>query len=472
MRFVGFTTEPAANRGDNEHKSHAYGALEVRKLTMSRQQRWLWLFLVWLALLSTPVLAQSQATTTLRKLSLQDTPKALVDEVWQTVDREFADHSFNNLDWQQVRRDLLAREYTSREDAYQVLRTTLKKLGDPYTRFLTPREYQNLLEQTNGEWIGIGMTLGTNEDTGAPVIVRVFPDSPASGDGLQLKDQLLAVDGQSVAGLSLDAVTQRIRGDKDTTVTLALLRGGSQKLTVTLKRSPIELPVVSAQLKQEGLYKIGYLRLEEFSGKAPAEMRTAIERLKGEGAQGWILDLRGNPGGRVDAAAEITSLLMQQGTIVMATNRNGERETLQADRRAITGLPLVVLVDRGSASASEIVAGALQDNRRARLVGTITFGKGVIQQMNTLSDGSGLNVTIARYQTPAGREIHKKGLVPDVLVPMAEGLRQQLVATDAFAGDADTQYRRAVSELTGELQPSAPGASTLEAGKSEANPIH
>ncbi|BAC89250.1 S41 family peptidase [Gloeobacter violaceus] len=412
--------------------------------------------LVWLGVLWGPgvptILARQAAAEAPIKSRLADSPKALVDEVWQTVGREFYDPAFNRIDWLQVRSELLGREYASKDDAYRAVRTALKKLGDPYTRFLTPREYQNLLEQTSGESIGVGMNLGTVEGSGVPVIVRIFPDGPAARAGLQVKDQIVAVDRQSVAGLSLDTVSRRVRGEKGAVLTLTLRRGSGKLLTVTLTRAAIELPAIKARLKQEGGFKLGYIQLQQFNAKAGREVRAALDVLGGEGARGWILDLRNNPGGRVDAATEVTSLLLAEGAIVSVVDRTGERETIRATGRARTDLPLVVMVDRGSASASEIVAGALQDHRRATLVGMPTFGKGVIQQINGLSDGSGLNVTIARYRTPSGREIHKKGISPDVLVSIPEGVRQKLTASGQWGSEADEQYRRAAAVLTEQLQ--------------------
>ena len=380
-----------------------------------------------------------------------DTPKALVDEVWQTVEREFVDGSFNRQDWQQVRTQLLERDYETKDEAYQAIRVALKSLGDPFTRFLTPSEYQGLLEQTSGEWIGAGFVLRLSEETGQPVISRLYKNSPAEQVGLALKDQLVAIDGEAITGLNLETLTNRIRGEKGSRVALDFLRG-SQKLTVTITRAVIETPAIEAQLKEEAGVKLGYIQLQEFSARAAAEFGEALDSLAAQGAVGWVLDLRGNPGGRVDAATDVVELLLDRGTIVIAVDRKGKRETVRANRHARTNRPVVVLVDRGSASASEIVAAALQENRRAVVIGTPTFGKGVIQQMNTLADGSGLNVTIAYYQTPTGRDIHKRGIVPDVVVSMPESLRQSLVTSGGLGGESDPQYKRAISVLIQQLR--------------------
>lgn len=374
---------------------------------------------------------------------LEDSPKAIVDEVWQTVDREFVDPTFNKQNWLEARSQLLNRDYKNKEEAYAAIRTSLKILGDPYTRFLDPREFQALRDQTSGELVGVGIQLGLSPVNKQPMVLRTLEDSPASRSGIQAKDELVAVDGKPTAKLELADVSRMIRGDRDTQVTLSVLRDG-QKLNFTITRAPIELKVVTSSLKEENGRKVGYIRLQEFSEKAPGEMRKAISDLSDKGAQGLVLDLRGNPGGLLDAAANIADLLLARGTIVSTVDRAGTQDKLLSDQHPITALPLVVLVDQNSASASEILAGALKDNRRATLVDTKTFGKGVIQQVNSLSDGSGVNVTIAHYLTPAGNDIHKKGIVPDVLSMFPEEARKNPVDP---ASSGDVQYQKAITVL-------------------------
>ncbi|UFP96018.1 S41 family peptidase [Gloeobacter morelensis] len=374
---------------------------------------------------------------------LEDSPKAIVDEVWQTVDREFVDPTFNKQNWIAARGQLLGRDYKSKEEAYEAIRNSLKVLGDPYTRFLDPREFQALRDQTSGELVGVGIQLGVSQASKLPVVVKTLEDSPASRSGIQAKDELLAVDGKPTAKLEIGEVSRMIRGDRGTQVTLSVLRSG-QKMSFTITRAPIELKVVTSSLKEENDRKVGYIRLAEFSEKAPSEMQRAFAKLSEAGAQGWVLDLRGNPGGLLDAATRVASLVLDQGTIVSTVDRAGTQDQLTADRHPVTNLPLVVLVDQGSASASEILAGAIQDNRRGTLVGMKTFGKGVIQQVNALSDGSGVNVTIAHYLTPSGNDIHKKGIQPDVVVAFPEEARKAPIEP---ATGADIQYQRAVTVL-------------------------
>jgi len=401
-----------------------------------------------------PILAEPQAALTpvagtSFDLKLTDSPKELVDEVWQTVNREYVDPSFNKQDWLAMRQKLLSKEYRTRKEAYAEIRKALKVLGDPYTRFLDPREFQALRDQTSGELVGVGIQLGTSPTSKLPIIQRTIANSPAFQAGLKAKDELVAVDGKATKTLEIAEVSRMIRGDRGTRVTLSVLRDG-RRLDFTITRAPIELPAVTAELKSEQGQTLGYIRLAEFSDRAPAEVKKAITDLEGRGARGLVLDLRGNPGGLLDAAARIASLLLPEGTIISTVNRQGQREPLPVTRAPLTTLPMVVLVDGGSASASEILAAALQENGRAQLVGTKTFGKGVIQQVNPLSDGSGVNVTIAHYLTPKGNDIHKKGIVPDIVAEFPTARLKDFTADD-LATAKDVQYQRAVAVLGKQL---------------------
>jgi carboxyl-terminal processing protease len=396
-------------------------------------------FLCLLAIGSAPGLARFRS-------SLADSPKALVDEVWQTVAREYVDGTFNKHDWQQVRRQLLGRQYANKEEAYKAIRLALRELGDPYTRFLSPKEFSELREQTRGELVGIGVSLGVSEKEKLPIVLRTFKQSPAATAGVRTQDRILTVDERPTAGRSLDDVSGRIRGPEGTQVRLGIRRADGERLQLTITRRPVTIPVVEAFLRTDNGRRIGYIQLLEFSEQAAPQIREALDSLGAQGAEGWILDLRGNPGGLVDAAVNVANLFLNGGNIVSVVDRQGLRETVQADRRARTQAPLVVLVDGGTASAGEILAGALQDNRRATLVGTRTFGKGVIQQVNALSDGSGVNVTIARYLTPAGRDINKKGITPDIKAEIPPKVLKTL-KVEQVGTAADPQYRRALEAL-------------------------
>ncbi len=386
---------------------------------------------------------------------LNNAPKSLVDEVWQTVDREYVDGSFNKHDWQAVRRQLLERNYESDEDAYKAIRKALALLNDPYTRFLAPKEFAELKEETKGELVGVGIALGLSKKEKLPLVVKTFKDSPAEGAGVQNLDLITAVDDQTTTGVTLEAVSRRIRGKSGTPVKLTLRRSAKEVVSLTITRRSITIPVVESSLRTLGKHKFGYVQLQEFSEQAPPQMQQAVDTLSTKGAEGWILDLRGNPGGLVEAAVEIANLFLEDGTIVSVVDRKGVRETLSADGRPHTKLPLIILVDGGTASAGEILAGALQDNHRATLVGAKTFGKGIIQQVNTLSNGAGVNVTIAHYFTPSGKDIHKKGIVPDVQAVIPPALLKTLKANQV-ATAADPQYSRGLEVLKGKLEPGSP----------------
>lgn len=381
--------------------------------------------------------------------SLEDSPKAVLDEAWQIVNREYVDSNFNNVDWQAVRYELLSREYTSTAQAYSALRRALQQLNDPYTRFMTPQQFEALTNQTSGELSGVGIRLQMDETTDELTIVEPLPNSPASEAGIQPGDRLLSIDGVSTDGMSLDEASERIRGEEGEPVTLRLQRGmQTDGFEVVLTRARIELTNVFYDLKQEQNLNVGYIHLTEFSAHAAEQMQDAIQDLLDQGAEGFVLDLRGNPGGLLDASVAIARMWLPNGVIVRTVDRAGSSEDIRANNSALTGLPLVVLVDGSSASSSEILTGALRDNERATVVGSQTFGKALVQQVHRLSDGSGLAVTISHYYTPDGTDISERGILPDVQVDLDDSQRRRLSDNpERFATQADPQYSSAISVL-------------------------
>ncbi|MBD1911491.1 MULTISPECIES: carboxyl-terminal processing protease CtpB [unclassified Leptolyngbya] len=380
--------------------------------------------------------------------SLEDSPKAVLDEAWQIVNRSYVDSNFNQVNWQETRQELLSREYSSRNEAYAALRRALQQLDDPYTRFMTPQQFEALTNQTSGELSGVGIRLSKDSSTNALVIVEPIPNSPAAEAGVQPGDRILFIDGAATDEMTLEEASERIRGEEGKPITLHLSRNGGNGFDVILTRARIELTNVTYNLRQERDMKVGYIRLTEFSAHADEQMQEAIQNLSEQGADGYVLDLRGNPGGLVDACLSIARMWIQNGTLVRIVDRVGTNESALADNSALTRLPLVVLVDGNSASSSEILTGALKDNGRATVVGSQTFGKALVQSVHELSDGSGLAVTISHYYTPDGTDISHRGITPDVPINLTEAQQRRLATEpNALASQSDPQYTRAISVL-------------------------
>lgn len=380
--------------------------------------------------------------------ALQDSPKNVVDEVWQIVNEEYVDGTFNQVDWQATRQKLLSKNYTTKEQAYAAIREALKPLKDPYTRFMEPEQFQALTSQTSGELSGVGIRLELNEKTKSLQIVSSIENSPAAQANLKPGDKILAIDGKQTKGMDLEEASSLIRGEIGTSVTLQISRDGQTPFDVKLKRAQIELPAVHYTLKQEGQLQVGYINLNEFSAHAPEQMKKAIRALDQQKANAYVLDLRGNPGGLLNASVEIARMWIDEGLIVRTVDRKGGDQQFSANRTAISKHPLVVLVDGNSASASEILAGALRDNKRAKVVGSKTFGKAVVQSVHSLSDGSGLAVTIQHYYPPNGEDINHKGIMPDIPLELSQAQAQRLEVDPSWrATNDDPQYKQAISTL-------------------------
>lgn len=377
----------------------------------------------------------------------QESPKELIDEVWQLIDRSYVDGTFNQVDWQAVRREYLGREYSDREQAYTAIREMLEKLGDPYTRFMDPQEFRNMQIDTSGELTGVGIQLSQDEETKQLVVIAPIEDTPAAQAGVLAKDVITKIDGRSTEGMDTTQAVSLIRGPVGSEVRLTVRRG-NEELEFRLRRARIEIRPVRQTLQNTPIGKVGYIRLNQFSANAGEEMKEALDTLEKQNVKGYILDLRSNPGGLLYSSIEIARMWLDEGVIVSTVDRQGVSNQERANGTAITDKPLVILVDGGSASASEILSGALQDNKRAELVGSQTFGKGLVQSVRSLGDGSGLAVTVAKYLTPSGRDINHEGIAPDVVLELTEQQREALSQNrDAIGTTADPQYARALQLL-------------------------
>ena len=382
------------------------------------------------------------------KASLKYSHKDLVDEVWQIINYRYVDGTFNQVDWQAVRNEYLSKSYTDDKAAYKSIREMLKKLEDPYTRFMDPKEFKNMQVDTSGELSGVGITISQDEKTKQLVVIAPIEDTPAFKAGILAKDIILKIDGKSTKGMDTNDAVALIRGESGSKVKLTILRSG-QKKQFNIQRARIEIHPVRFSEKKTPVGNLGYIRLNQFSANAAKEMKDAIQKLETKKVSGYVLDLRGNPGGLLYASIEIAQMWMNKGTIVFTIDRKGTQDKQVANGSALTNKPLMILVDKGSASASEILSGALQDNKRATLVGSQTFGKGLVQSVQPLKSGSGLAVTIAKYHTPSGKDINKHGIDPDVKVELTDPQRQKLWlgGREKIATLEDPQFAKAVELL-------------------------
>ena len=367
----------------------------------------------------------------------------LVSEVWRIVNRTYLDDTFNHQNWATVRQKVLEKPVSDQKAAYSAIQNMLKTLDDPFTRFLDPEQYRSLQVNTSGELTGVGLQIALNPQSGKLEVVAPIAGSPAEKAGIRPRDRIIKIEGISTTDLTLDEAAARMRGPIGSLVTLMIERDGEGEQEVRVVRDRIALnPVVSELRSSPQGTPYGYLRLNQFNANASMELAHAISSLEKKGAAAYILDLRNNPGGLLQAGIEIARLWLDSGTIVYTVNRQGIQGSFEAFGPALTDDPLVILVNQGTASASEILAGALQDNGRAQLVGETTFGKGLIQSLFELSDGSGLAVTIAKYETPNHRDINKLGIKPDTVVT------QQILTRDEIGTQTDLQYQAALDVLS------------------------
>ncbi len=367
------------------------------------------------------------------------TPAELYDDVWKIVNKKYYDPSNNSQDWKKWRYRY-ENKLRTKDDAYVAINTMLASLNDPYTRFLDPKEFTEETDSIKGSLKGIGTQIGLRD--GNLVIIAPLEDSPAERAGLMADDYILEINGESTKGINIDAAADKIRGEKGTTVTLLIQRKGVPNKTYSIVRDEIEVKSVSCKPPFETTEipnDIQYIRLSSFISKNAASEIEAILN-NSDAMKGIILDLRSNPGGLLTNAIYISDMLLKGGVIVSTVDRDCYKNTTRARYEQVSAKPIVVLINKGSASASEILSGALKDNHRAVIVGEQSFGKGLVQEINKLPDDAGMNITIQRYLTPSGTDIHKKGITPDVVVELT---KENVEAKD------DVQLKKAIEVLEG-----------------------
>lgn len=334
-------------------------------------------------------------------------PQKLFEKAWKIIYRDYYEPSFNHQDWLKWKTRYHGKIKTD-DDAKVAIDTMIASLNEPYTRFMNKKDFEELVTSITSKIYGIGVNIYSN--SGKIEVFNVIPSTPADFSGIKQGDYIIAVDGKDTNGMNVSEVASLVRGPENSIVELTLLRDG-KKLTKKIKRKEIKIKNVKSSIIDN---HIGYIQIVSFmGGTTPNEFLEALENTKN--TDSMILDLRGNTGGLLDNAVFIANLFIPQGEIVEIIYRNGYKKSIQAKpSQQLLNKPLVVLVNGASASASEILSGALKDYKKAKLVGKKTFGKGLVQKVVPLPNMTGVNITIARYLTPKGTDINKLGIKPDI----------------------------------------------------------
>jgi carboxyl-terminal processing protease len=369
----------------------------------------------------------------------------IVVEAWRLVNQSYVDpQRFEAVHWKRLRQKTLERPISTSVDAYDAIDTMLAPLGDPYTRLLRPVDYGSLMANTKGTVSGVGLQLALRSADERIVVIAPLEGSPAAEAGIVSGTAVLAVNGIDTGALGLEGTANDLRGQDGSRVLVLLQEPNGRRRELELQRRQVNLqPVRSKAIRHQG-HLLGYLRITQFSEPVPEQVRLALQGSDFAHIEGLILDLRNNSGGLVNAGVAVANALLDRQPIVETESRDGIRTPLQASAGQLYGGPMLTLVNGGTASASEILAGALQDNGRSALLGGRTFGKGLIQTLIPLGDGSGLAVTVARYLTPSGRDIQNLGIEPDGPLAAPEPLNP--------GGDQDSWLEQALDRQANLLE--------------------
>ncbi|SHL17592.1 carboxyl-terminal processing protease [Anaerocolumna jejuensis DSM 15929] len=332
---------------------------------------------------------------------------------------------------------------TMAEGIYKGLLSSLK---DPYSVYYTKDEYAALMESSSGIYYGIGATVSADAKTGILSIVKPFVGGPANKAGILPGDVLYKVNGEEVTGKDITEVVGKIKGEEGSKVTVSIIREGKSKpVDYTIVRKKVEVPTIEYQMLDN---KIGYIAVSEFDEVTAEQFRAAVDDLEKQGEKGLVIDIRNNPGGLLDTVVDMLKRMLPSGMIVYTEDKYGNRDEYKSDGKEEFNKPLAVLINGNSASASEIFAGAIQDYKKGTLVGTTSFGKGIVQSILPLNDGTAIKVTVSKYYTPKGRNIHKIGITPDVTVELKESLRQKVVIDKS----EDNQLQKALQILNKQIK--------------------
>ena len=313
-------------------------------------------------------------------------------------------------------------------------------LGDPYTTYYTKKEMKEIMEETNGNFVGIGIYMTQYKDQNAILVIKPIENSPADKAGVLPGDIITKVDDVECTGDKLEEASNRIKGEEGTTVKLEINRNGETKV-FEITRAKVIISHITTKVLENN---IGYISISDFEGECAEEFETKYKELEKQGIEKLIIDLRNNGGGIVDESLKIANMLVEKdSTLLITKDKNDKEEVTKAKEKPIINMPTVVLINEYSASASEILAGALKDNEKATLIGNKTYGKGIIQELHQLSDGSGLKITVSEYYTPNHNAIHKIGITPDIEINLSEEAKKQITLEQKD----DTQLQKAIETL-------------------------
>ncbi len=326
------------------------------------------------------------------------------------------------------------------EDA--MIKGYMNGLNDPYSTYFTKAEFQKFMEATEGQYVGIGSVVSVDMKTNEIIIVSPFSDSPAEKAGIKAGDRIIAIDGTEVTGEDLDLAISMMKGKANTDVEVTILRGeDNEEFTYTVTRQEITIDTVSHQMLDDN---IGYIQISGFDEVTDKQFHTAYEELTAENMESLIIDLRNNPGGLLNVVSSIADTLLPEGVIVSTKDKNGRVDSIESDKSHIE-IPLVVLINENSASASEVLSGAIKDYGVGTLVGENTFGKGIVQRIFPVGDGTAIKLTISEFFTPSGYALHGKGIAPDVVVDVSE---EDAFNANNLTIEEDLQLQKAIEILT------------------------
>lgn len=339
--------------------------------------------------------------------------------------------------WESIKTTYVEQDVSDQQLIEGAIKGLVGALKDPYTVFLTKDESKEFQDEIKGSFEGVGMEVGQKNER--LTVIAPLPDSPAEKAGVRAGDAIIAIDGVNAQTLTLDEAVKKIRGPRESTVTLVIQRGKDDPATLKIVRQTIQVASVASRLETRGDQKVAVIRVTSFTKDTEQRFRQAALDALNQNVAGLIIDLRNNPGGYLDQSVGVASAIIPSGTIVSEVDRQGKKRNLDARGGAIlAGQKLVVLVNGGSASASEIVAGALQDTKAATVIGQKTYGKGTVQELDELPDGSSLKLTVAKWLTPNGTSISEQGITPETVVELTE---------EDYAADRDPQLDAAMAKI-------------------------